>query len=47
MFRRVLIIVVVVLLVAIALMISRSAMVPVEQPAQSQPPMDSDEKQPR
>jgi hypothetical protein len=43
MFRRLLLVMVIASLAAIALMISRSATVPV-QPAQSPLPMDSDEK---
>ena len=44
MFRRLLPVVVIALLGAIALMIGRSATVPVKLPAQFSPPMDSDEK---
>jgi hypothetical protein len=44
MFRRLLLVVVIALLAAFALMIGRSATVPVQPPAQSPPPMDSDEK---
>jgi hypothetical protein len=44
MFRRLLLVVVIALLAAFALMIGRSATVPVQSPPQSPPPMDSDEK---
>jgi hypothetical protein len=44
MFRRLLLVVVIALLAAFALMIGRSATVPVQPPAQFPPPMDSDEK---
>jgi hypothetical protein len=44
MFRRLLLVVVIALLAAVALMIGRSATVPVQSPATSPPPMDSDEK---
>jgi hypothetical protein len=42
MFRRLLLVVVIALLAAFALMIGRSATVPVQLPTQSTPPMDSD-----
>jgi hypothetical protein len=44
MFGRLLLVVVIALLAAFALMIGRSATVPVQPPAQSPPPMDSDER---
>jgi hypothetical protein len=45
MFRRLLLVMAIALVAAIALMIGRSVMVPTDTPAQSAPPMDSDEKQ--
>jgi hypothetical protein len=43
-FRRLLLVMTIALVAAIALTIGRSVMVPTEPPAQSAPPMDSDEK---
>jgi hypothetical protein len=44
MFRRLLLVVVIALLAAFALMVGRSATVPVQLPTQSPPPMDTDER---